>query len=83
MNRSYFHRSVREGAVHAMETVFSLPDGSSETVLVSAALLPEKRVIITFVEITRRVHAEKALKAANDKLKLLSRISHDHLHQYR
>jgi PAS domain S-box-containing protein len=69
----------REGAVHAMETVFSLPEGSSETVLVSAALLPEKRVIITFVEITRRVHAERALKVANDKLKLLSRISHDHL----
>jgi hypothetical protein len=61
--------------------VFLLPDESSETVLVSAALLPEKRVIITFVEITRRVFAEKALKAANDKLKLLSRISHDHLHR--
>ncbi len=76
-----FSQLRREGAVHAMETVFSLPEGSSETVLVSAALLPEKRVIITFVEITRRVHAEKALKAVNDKLKLLSRISHDHLHR--
>ena len=74
-----FSQILREGAVHAMETVFSLPDGSSETVLVSASLLPEKRLIITFVEITRRVHAERALKAANDKLKLLSRISHDHL----
>jgi PAS domain S-box-containing protein len=74
-----FSQLMREGAIHATETVFTLPDGSSETVLVSAALLPEKRVIITFVEITRRVHAEKALKAANDKLKLLSRISHDHL----
>jgi len=78
--RELFSQLRREGAVHAMETVFSLPDGSSETVLVSAALLPEKRAIITFVEITRRVHAERALKAANDKLKLLSRISHDHLH---
>jgi signal transduction histidine kinase/GNAT superfamily N-acetyltransferase len=76
-----FSQLKREGAVHAMETIFSLPEGSSETVLVSAALLPEKRVIITFVEITRRVHAEKALKAVNDKLKLLSRISHDHLHR--
>jgi PAS domain S-box-containing protein len=75
-----FSQILREGAVHAMEMVFSLPDGSSETVLVSASLLPEKRLIITFVEITRRVHAERALKAANDKLKLLSRISHDHLH---
>ncbi len=74
-----FSQLRREGAIHATETAFTLPDGSSETVLVSAALLPEKRVIITFVEITRRVHAEKALKDANDKLKLLSRISHDHL----
>jgi signal transduction histidine kinase/predicted GNAT family acetyltransferase len=76
-----FSQIIREGAVHATETVFTLPDGSFETVLVSAASLPEKRVIITFVEISRRVHAEKALKAANDKLNLLSRISHDHLHR--
>lgn len=75
-----FSEILRKGAVHATETVFSLPDGSSETVLVSAALLSEKRVIITFAEITRRVQAEKALKAANDKLNLLSRISHDHIH---
>ncbi len=81
LNRSFSHRSVGKVLSMRVETVFSLPDGSSETVLVSAALLPEKRVIITFVEITRRVHAEKALKAANDKLKLLSRISHDHLHR--
>ncbi len=66
-------------AVHAKEAVFSLTDGNFETVLVSAATLPEKRVIITFVEITRRVYAENALKAANDKLNLLSRISKDHL----
>lgn len=66
-------------AVHAKEAVFSLPNGNTETVLVSAAMLPEKRVIITFVEISRRVNAEKALQAANDKLNLLSRISKDHL----
>jgi len=76
-----FSQLLREGAVHAAETIFTLPDGRSETVLVSAALLPDKRVIITFAEITRRVYAEKALKAANDKLKFLSRISHDHLHR--
>ena len=79
--RELFSQLTREGAVHAEETGFMLPDGGSETVLVSAALLPEKRVILTFVEITRRVHAEKALQAANDKLKFLSRISHDHLHR--
>jgi PAS domain S-box-containing protein len=76
-----FSQLRREGALHATETSFKLPDGKYETVLVSAALLQGNRVIITFVEITRRVYAEKALKAANDKLKLLSRISHDHLHR--
>jgi signal transduction histidine kinase len=76
-----FSQLRREGALHAIETSFRLPDGKFETVLVSTALLRENRVIITFVEITRRVYAEKALKAANDKLKLLSRISHDHLHR--
>jgi signal transduction histidine kinase/predicted GNAT family acetyltransferase len=74
-----FSRLNTGGAVHATETVFLLPDGSNETVLVSAAPLPLGRTIITFVEITRRVYAEKALKAANDKLNLLSRISEDHL----
>jgi signal transduction histidine kinase/predicted GNAT family acetyltransferase len=67
------------GAIHATEAEFLLPDGSSETVLVSAAPLPLGRTIITFVDITRRVYAEKALKAANDKLSLLSRIAKDHL----
>jgi len=37
------------------------------------------RTIITFVAITRRVYAEKALKTATDKLSLLSRIAKDHL----
>jgi K+-sensing histidine kinase KdpD/GNAT superfamily N-acetyltransferase len=76
-----FSKLTREGAVHAQETGFSLPAGGSETVLVSAALLTDKRAILTFVEISRRVQAEQALKAANDKLRLLSRISHDHLHR--
>jgi len=74
-----FSQLNTDGAVYATETVFLLPDGSFETVLVSAASLPLGRTIITFVEITRRVYAEKALKAANDKLNLLSRISKDHL----
>lgn len=75
-----FSQLISKGALHAIEISFTLPDGKYETVLVSAALLQDNRVIITFVEITRRVYAEKALKAANDKLKFLSRISHDHLH---
>ena len=79
VEQDLFSLILRQGAVHATETVFTLPGGNIETVLVSAALLPEKRVIITFVEISRRVHAEKSLKTANDKLNLLSRISKDHL----
>ncbi|MFA5348041.1 MAG: ATP-binding protein [Methanoregula sp.] len=72
-------RITGEGAVHATETEFLLPDGSHETVLVSAASIPGGRTVVTFVEITRRVLAEKALKTANDKLNLLSRMSKDHL----
>lgn len=74
-----FSRLNAEGVVHATETEFLLPDESFETVLVSAAPLPLGRTIITFVDITRRVYAEKALTAANNKLNLLSRISKDHI----
>ena len=81
VEQELFSRLIRQGAVHATETGFMLPDGGSETVLSRQLYFPEKRVILTFVEITRRVQAEKALKAANDKLKHLSRISHDHLHR--
>jgi signal transduction histidine kinase len=73
-----FSQIRKDGTLHAIETSFTLPDGKYEIVLVSAALLQKNRVIITFVEITRRVYAENTLKAANDKLKFLSRISHDH-----
>lgn len=74
-----FSRLNTGGAIHATEAEFLLPDGNSEIVLVSAAPLPLGRTIITFVAITRRVYAEKALKTANDKLSLLSRIAKDHL----
>jgi len=74
-----FSRLKNGETVFATEAEFLLPDGSSETVLLSAAPLPMGRTILTFVEITRRVYAEKALKVANDKLSLLSRIANDHL----
>jgi len=74
-----FFRLNTGGAIHATEAEFLLPDGNSEIVLVSAAPLPMGRTIITFVAITRRVYAEKALKTATDKLSLLSRIAKDHL----
>ncbi len=74
-----FSRLNAGGTVFVAESDFLLPDGGSETVLLSAAPLPSGRTIITFVEITRRVYAEKALKIANDKLSLLSRIANDHL----
>ena len=49
--------------------------------LVSAASLPGERAILTFFDITSRVHAEHALKMANDKLSILSQFSSDHLHR--
>ena len=77
--KNFFERLSREGEVYAAETAFSLENGNSLIVLVSAASLPEGRAILTFTDITSRVHAEHALKAANDKLSLLSRISADHI----
>jgi PAS domain S-box-containing protein len=78
--QEFFARLSLEGAVYTTETSFLLPDEKSFTVLVSAAALPKKKAILTFVDITSRVRAEQALKTANDKLNLLSRISADHLH---
>lgn len=77
--KDMFSRLKTGGVVYTTETEFLLPDGSSENVLVSAASLPLGRTIVTFVEITRRVYAERALKMANDKISLLSRLSKDHL----
>ncbi|MCX6688420.1 MAG: sensor histidine kinase [Methanoregula sp.] len=79
--QEFFSRLSREEAVYATETMFSLPEGNSFTVLVSAATLPGERAILTFFDITSRVHAEHALKMANDKLNILSRFSADHLHR--
>jgi PAS domain-containing protein len=79
--QEFFTHLFQEGAVYAAETTFLLPDENPFIVLVSATSLPDKRVILTFVDITSRVHAEHALKTANDKLNLLSRFSADHLHR--
>jgi signal transduction histidine kinase len=78
--QEFFGRLSREGALYAAETLFRLPENRSLIVLVSAARLPGKRIVITFTDITSRVRAEQALQTANDKLNLLSRISADHLH---
>ena len=78
--KEFFDRLSREGALYEIEAVFLLPDEKSFIALVSAAPLPNKRAILTFVDITSRIRAEQALKTANDKLNLLSRISADHLH---
>jgi PAS domain S-box-containing protein len=78
--QEFFIRLAHGGTLYAAETSFLLPDGTSFSVLVSAARLPQKRAILTFIDITSRVRAEEALKTANDKLGLLSRISADHLH---
>jgi len=76
----FFRRLSHDGAVYAAETRFALPDDTSCNVLVSAAILPGGRAVLTFFDITNRVHTEQALKKANDKLSLLSRFSTDHLH---
>jgi signal transduction histidine kinase/predicted GNAT family acetyltransferase len=76
----FFGRLIAEKAVYDAETTFALPDDDSLIVVVSAAGIPGGRAIITFFDITSRVHAEKALKTANDKLSLLSQYSVDHLH---
>jgi PAS domain S-box-containing protein len=76
-----FSRLAHEGKVYAAETTFRVPDGGLRNVLLSVAKIPENRASLTFVDITRRVNAEQALKTANDKLSLLARISADHLHR--
>lgn len=73
-------RFNRDGKVYAVETGFSTADGGQEQVLLSLASLPGDQAILTFVDVTRRVAAERALQAANEKLHLLSRISSDRLH---
>jgi signal transduction histidine kinase/GNAT superfamily N-acetyltransferase len=78
---AFFSKLANEGAVYATETTFSLPDENPFIVLVSAASLPDGRAILTFFDVTSRVHAEHALKTANDKLSLLSQFSSDHLHR--
>ena len=79
--QDFFNRLASEGAVYATETKFSLPDENPFIVLVSAASLPGDRALLTFFDVTGRVHAEHALKTANDKLSILSRFSADHLHR--
>ncbi len=74
-------RFGRERKVYALETTFTTADGETQRVLLSIAAVPENRAILTFVDVTRRVAAERALQTANDKLHLLSRISADHLHR--
>lgn len=74
-------RVAADGAIYTTETVFTRMDGQPVSVLLSVARLREKRAILTFVDITRRVIAEQASRTANEKLALLSRITGDHLHR--
>jgi PAS domain S-box-containing protein len=76
-----FARLAKEGEVYASENMFITSSGGVEKVLLSLANVPGNQVILTFVEITRRVNAEESLQRANNKLNLLSRISTDHLHR--
>jgi len=74
-------RFASEKKVYALETGLTTAGGETRQVLLSMAALPGDRAIITFVDVTRRVAAEHALQAANDKLHVLNRISADHLHR--
>lgn len=65
--------------VFSGETTFIAGEKRPARVIISGALLPDNRAILTFIDITPRVAAENALKTANDKLNLLSRISADYL----
>lgn len=76
-----FSRLSADGKVNASETIFLPAGGGNLIVLVSLAPLAGERAILTFINITERVTAKKALQNANDKLSLLSRISNDHLHR--
>ena len=78
--QEFFSRLARDGAIYAAETTFFSLDRDERNVLLSAASLPDGRAILTCTDITGRIHAEHALKTANDKLNLLSRISTDHIH---
>ena len=79
--KNILSRFASEKKVYALETGLTTTGGETRQVLLSMASLPEDRAIITFVDITRRVAAEHALQAANDKFHILSRISADHLHR--
>ena len=68
-----------EKPVFSGEATFIGGEVKSARVIISGALLPDHRAILTFIDITSRVRAENALKIANDKLNLLSSISTDHL----
>ncbi|HOT02924.1 MAG TPA: ATP-binding protein [Methanolinea sp.] len=81
VERALFRRLASEGRIYAEKAVMTTPDGSEHHILVSIAALPGNRAIITGVDITGMVNAEEALRTANEKLSLLSRISSDHLHR--
>ncbi|MEN6443302.1 MAG: GNAT family N-acetyltransferase [Methanoregula sp.] len=73
---SHIHQN---GAVFTREAIFTPVHGVPVNVLVSLAALHRERFIFTFVDITSLVRTEEALRAANEKLNLLSRISTDYL----
>ncbi|MCQ8893088.1 MAG: ATP-binding protein [Methanolinea sp.] len=74
-----FSRVKKGERIYANEVQVTRPDGEQVHILVSVASLPGGKAVISFVDITKRVAAEEALRKANTKLNLLSRISSDHL----
>ncbi|MEI8331041.1 MAG: PAS domain-containing protein [Methanomicrobiales archaeon] len=78
--QEFFDRLSREKVVDAIEAEFSMTEGNSFIVLVSAAIFPREQAVLTLFDITCRVHTEHALNKANDKLNRLDLFSADHLH---
>ncbi len=72
-------RLEREKRVYGEEIAFVSPTGETRHAIVSAALLPGGKAALSLVEITQRIIAEEAVRTANQKLHLLSRIASDHL----
>jgi PAS domain S-box-containing protein len=79
--RHFIKRVISERKVEAFEAILRTDAGRKKTVLISAGLVANDRIILSFIDITSRLKAEDALRAANDKLNLLSAISVDHLHK--
>jgi PAS domain S-box-containing protein len=69
----------RNNTVYEFETTLRRTDGAAVQVLVSGGRLPDRRIIVTLVDITARKNAEDALRQTNAKLNMLGRLTRNDL----